>query len=173
MERVAGDSAVSSSGEDVLFEGLTLVDPPSEVPTSVELDEKAMVGGLEKMIDKVESVADHESPNVTLQDSEVSTEIALSNGTPKLETLGEILSRDHQAKMLREVGKGTGEATSSSSSHDGRPPFASTKADQGNGALKTAPLASSDGYVLIWSFSKFSQLSLWIPLAYLFLSCLY
>jgi tetratricopeptide (TPR) repeat protein len=147
VEQVTGDSAVSSSGEDVLFEGLTLVDPPSEVPTSIELDEKSLVGGLEKMIDKVESVADHESPNVTLQDSEVSTEIALSNGTPKIETLGEILSRDHQAKMLREVGKGTGEATSSSS-HDGRPPFVSTKADQGNGdtrALKTAPLASSDG----------------------------
>lgn len=172
-ERATGDSAISS-GEDVLFEGLTLVDPPSEVPASgnagLGLDD---ISGLEEGIDEsggvkveVESVALHESLNETSKESEASqsshADITLTNGTHKVETLGEILSRDHKEKVSREVGKGTGERTSSSqiiSSDHVRMASDSmgstSKAYQGNGdslpprVLKPAPVANSDGYVVI------------------------
>lgn len=171
-ERVTVDSAVSSSGEDVLFEGLTLVDPPSEAPArgtaSLGLGDVSTVGGLEEVIAEsggvtveVESLAIRESLNETSKESEASqsshTDITLTNGTYKVETLGEILSRDHKAKVSREVGKGTGEETSSSQiiSSDHARIASASKAYQGNGdsvpprALKLASAASSDGYVVI------------------------
>jgi len=169
-ERVTADGAVSS-GEDVLFEGLTLVDPPSESlakgTAGLGLDDVSVVRGLEEVIDesgevKVESVAICGSLIGTSKESEASesshTDITFTNGTHKVETLGEILSRDRKEKVSREVGRGTGEEASSSqivSSDHARIASDSmgntSKTYQGNGdsvpprALKPAPVANSDG----------------------------
>lgn len=175
-ERITGESAISSE-EDVLFEGLTLVDLASEAPANgtvnLGLDGISTAEGLAEVIEEsggvkvgVESVAIRESLTDASKESEASqgsnTDIALSNGTLKVETLGEILSRDHIEKVSREVGKGTGEETSSShiisSNHAQIVPDSmgsTSKGYQGNGdsvpprVLKPAPVVNSDGYVVV------------------------
>ena len=174
-ERTTGESTVSSR-QDVLFEGLTLVDPTSEAPANGTvnpgLDGVSTVEGLAEVIEEsgggkveVESVAMCESVNDASKESEASqgsrTDIILSNGIYKVETLGEMLSRDHEGKMSREVGKGTGDETSSSqiisSNHAQIVPDSmgsTSKGYQGNGdsvppRVLKPPVVNSDGYVVV------------------------
>lgn len=146
-ERTIGESAVSS-GEDVLFEGLTLVDSPSEAPAN---------GTVNLGLDNVSTA--EEQAEVIEESGEV---YGTPNRTDKVQTLGEILSRDHKEKVSREVGKGTGEETSSnqiiSSNHAPIVPDSmgsTSKGYQGNGdseparVLKPAPVVNSDRYVVV------------------------
>ncbi|XP_073389885.1 uncharacterized protein [Physcomitrium patens] len=165
-----GENAVSS-GEDILFEGLTLVDLSSEAPANGAVNFE--LGGVSVMersaevtresvrIDgKNESVTASESLNVTSKEIEVSSgpHTDVTNETRKVETLGEILSRDREEKASREVGKETGEEINSGQSSSGNhvriasDPMGSTSVgSQGNGdtmprkVLKSAPLVNSDG----------------------------
>ena len=158
-ELTAGESAVFS-GEDVLFEGLSLVDPPSEAPANgtvnLGLDDVSMVEGVAEVIGEsvgekveVESVT---SLNDTSKKSEASqgshADITLSNGTHKAETLGELLSRDHKEKVSREVGKGTGQETGISSKH--APIILDSIMSKGyqGSVLNPAPVVNMDGYVV-------------------------